>query len=84
VKGNGRENKVYICLFTCAVTGAVHIEVMLDLTEISFLQAFRRFVSRKLLPYTMISDNASIYQSATEEHKQLFKPVSLKESLYKV
>jgi len=63
VKGNGRENKVYICLFTCAVTRAVHIEVVLDLTEVSFLQAFERFVSHKSLPYTMVSDNVSTYVS---------------------
>ena len=66
MKGNGRENKVHICLFTCAVTRAVHIEVVLDVTEVSFLQAFRRFVSRKSSPYTIISDNASTYQSRAQ------------------
>jgi len=34
-------------------------------------------VSCKSLPYTMISDNASTYQSAAEELKQLFESVSL-------
>ena len=38
-------------------------------------------MSLKSLPYTMISDNASTYQSAVEELKQLFESVSLKESL---
>jgi len=81
VKGNGRENKVYICLFTCAVTRVVHLEVVLDLMKVLFLQAFRRFVSCKSLPFTMISDSASTYQSAAEELKQLFRSVLLKESL---
>ena len=81
MKGNGRENKVYICLFICAVTRAVHLEVVVDLTEASFLQAFRRFVSCKSLPCTMISDNASTYQSAAEELKKLFRSISLKEAL---
>ena len=53
-----------------AVTRAVHIEVVLDLAEVSFFQTFRRFVSRRSLPYTMISTNASTYQSAAEELKQ--------------
>ena len=75
------ENKVYICLFTCAVTRAVHLEVVTDLTEQSFIQAFRRFVSRKSLPHTMISDNASTYLAAADELKNLFQSTSLKETL---
>ena len=40
------ENKVYVCLFTCANTRAIHLEVVEDLREGTFLKAFRRFVSR--------------------------------------
>ena len=43
---NGQESKVLICLFTCASTPAVHLEVVPDHTEKSFLQAFMRFTSR--------------------------------------
>ena len=43
-RGEG-ETKVYICIFTCAVTRAVHIEVVRDLTVQTFLLAFRRFSS---------------------------------------
>jgi len=32
--------KVYVCLFTCASTRAIHLEVVTDLTETTFLQAF--------------------------------------------
>ena len=81
VRGIEGENKVYICLFTCAVTRAVHLEVVTDLTEQSFIQAFRRFVSRKSLPHTMISDNASTYLAAADELKNLFQSTSLKETL---
>lgn len=34
------ETKVYICLFTYAVTRAVHLEVVGDLTVETFLLAF--------------------------------------------
>ncbi|KRZ48084.1 hypothetical protein T02_14237 [Trichinella nativa] len=42
--------KVYICLFTCMVTRAVHIEIVVDMTTTSFLAAFRRFVARRGTP----------------------------------
>lgn len=67
------ENKVYICLFTCANTRAVHLEVVSDLSEETFLQAFRRFSSRKSLPRLMVSDNASTFMAAAEELKGLFE-----------
>ena len=38
-EGEG-ERKVYICLFTCATTRAVHLEVVLDMTVESFMLAF--------------------------------------------
>ena len=46
VRASGREVKVYVCLFTCAVTRAVHLEIVTDLSTETFLQAFRRFSSR--------------------------------------
>ena len=52
---NGEETKAYICLFTCAATRAVHLELIPDLCTETFLQAFRRFCSRKSLPKLMIS-----------------------------
>jgi transposase InsO family protein len=64
---------VYICLFTCASTRAVHLEVVTDLTVPTFIEAFRRFASRKSLPKVLISDNASTYQSAAEELLKLLK-----------
>ena len=76
----GFETKVYICLFTCATSRAIHLEVVTDLTEETFIQAFRRFASRKSMPRQVISDNASTYLSAAEELKQLFQSPSLKKA----
>ena len=72
--------KAYICLFTCAVTRAVHLIVVNDLSEKSFLQEFRQFASRRSLPFCMILDNASTYIASAETLNQLFQPPSLKES----
>jgi hypothetical protein len=68
---SGTECKVYICLFTCASTRAVHLEVVPDLTADSFMQAFRRFVSRKSLPYLMVSDNGTTFVAAANLLQQL-------------
>ncbi|XP_063435740.1 uncharacterized protein LOC134716663 [Mytilus trossulus] len=73
--------KVYICLFTCASTRAIHLEVVTNLSEETFLQAFRRFSSRKSLPKVVMSDNGSTFVSASEDIKQLCNSKKLKETL---
>ena len=40
-------SKAYICLFTCASTRAVHLELTRGMNVDSFLLAFRRFVGRR-------------------------------------
>ena len=73
--------EAYICLFTCATTRAIHLEVVTDLTTETFLLAFHRFTSRKGLPHTVISDNASTYLSAVEELTELFNSTNLTTTL---
>ena len=75
------ERKVYICLFTCAVSRAVHLEIITDLTVDSFLQAFRRFAERRSVPQLLISDNGSTFLAAAEELKTLFASTELSETL---
>ena len=83
VREKGRESKAYVCLFTCAVTRAVHLEIVTDLTVEEFLQAFRRFSSRKSLPRLMLSDNASTYLAAANELNILFCSPLLSDALSK-
>lgn len=68
---NGGTTKVYICLFTCATTRAIHLEVVQDLTEATFLQAFRRFCSRRSLPRLMVSDNGTTFHAAANQIRKL-------------
>lgn len=77
----GNESKAYICLFTCASTRAVHLEVVPNLSVESFLQAFRRSSSRKSVPSIMISDNATTYIAASNHIRRLFESISVKEAL---
>ena len=81
VRNRSEEEKAYICLFTCANTRAIHLEVVNDLTEDSFLQGFRRFVSCRSLPVTMISDNASTYLAAANEIEQLVNSATVQDVL---
>ena len=64
IKLAGEVIKVWVALFTCAVIRAVHLEIVLDLSTESFLNALRRFVSRRGIPMTIISDQAPTFKMA--------------------
>ncbi|XP_065896204.1 uncharacterized protein [Dysidea avara] len=81
VRSNHTEEKVYICLFTCATSRAIHLEIVTDLTVETFLLAFRRFASRRSLPQILVSDNASTYLAAADELQQLLQSERLTETL---
>lgn len=59
--------KTYICLLTCFVTRATHLEVVYDLTTEAFLAALRRFVSRRGIPLHIHSDNATNFVGASRQ-----------------
>ena len=59
--------KAYVCLFTCASTRAVHLELVDSLSAPSFLLAFRRFSSRRGLPSCLLSDNAKTFKGASKD-----------------
>ena len=56
--------KFYVCLFTCAVTRAVHLELTGSLSQADFLMALRRFAARRGLPSVLYSDNARTFIGA--------------------
>ena len=72
-KAVGSQSKVYICLFTCTSTRAVHLELTADLTSTAFLLAFRRFTSRRGLPAVVITDNAKTFKSASSDVKKIVR-----------
>ena len=72
VRGGKRNmSKVYIALFTCAVTRAVHLELVQDMSVDVFLRSFRRFVSRRGSPTMVVSDNAKTFKLAAKLLGQL-------------
>ncbi|GFW24068.1 integrase catalytic domain-containing protein [Trichonephila clavipes] len=48
VKDNQGTRKSYVSLFTCAVTRAVHLELVSDMSTKCFLLALRRFLARRV------------------------------------
>ena len=60
-----------MCLFTCASTTAVHLELVPNLNAEPFLLAFSRFVSRRGLPTTLLSDNAKTFKSASKKIRDI-------------
>ena len=72
-KGIGHKAyKGYIVVFVCLCTKAVHLEVVSNLTAISFIAAFRRFISRHGRCTEMLSDNATTFRGADWELRNLF------------
>lgn len=62
IRQNAERMKVWICLFTCFTTRAIHLEVVADMTAVSFLHALRRFFARRGRPSNIVSDNAPQFQ----------------------
>ncbi|GBM33304.1 hypothetical protein AVEN_274707-1, partial [Araneus ventricosus] len=62
----GALQKVYIVLFTCAVTRAVHLEVVSNMSVKSFIMSLRRFLARRGCVKVFYSDNAKTFRSSCE------------------
>ena len=54
---------VHIVLYTCAVTRAVHLDIVPDLSASAFLRSLKRFIGRRGVPNLMISDNATCFKN---------------------
>ena len=53
----GNKTKAYICIFICATTRTVLLEVVENLSPTSFIMCLRRLAASKGVPSIMLSDN---------------------------
>ncbi|XP_075559900.1 uncharacterized protein LOC142591457 [Dermacentor variabilis] len=74
-KDQGNNRKSYIVIFTCAVTRAIHLELVTDMSTSNFLMAFRRFISRRGVCRVIFSDNARTFQRASKDLKRLWTTI---------
>jgi len=63
-------SKVYLALFICFATKAVHLEMVGDLMTAAFIAAFNRFSSRRGCPTEIHSDNG---RNFVEVHNEMIK-----------
>ena len=66
-------NKVWICLFTCCVTRAVHLDVVTNLSTETFLRCLKRFTARRGMPRKFVSDNGKTFKATAKFIKAVFK-----------
>ncbi|XP_015433580.1 PREDICTED: uncharacterized protein LOC107189534 [Dufourea novaeangliae] len=58
--------KARICLFTCAIYRAVHLELVTSLSTSAFIEGLRRFVASRGRPSVMYSDNGTNFVGAVK------------------
>ncbi|XP_044594802.1 uncharacterized protein LOC123272167 [Cotesia glomerata] len=68
---NKNKIKIWISIFVCLATKAVHIEIVTDLTTEGFIGALRRFVARRGYCASIHSDNGTNFVEANNELKKL-------------
>lgn len=69
----GHHHKVFMALFICMSTKAVHLEVVTDLTTSAFIASLRRFFARRGKSSIMFSDNGTNFVGACKELGRLLK-----------
>lgn len=65
--------KGYIAVFICLATKCIHLEVASDQSSEKFLEAFKRFSSRRGVPRELRSDNGSNFVGCKNELARLWE-----------
>ncbi|GBM47547.1 hypothetical protein AVEN_90260-1 [Araneus ventricosus] len=68
-------HKMYIYIFVCFLSKAVHIEIVSDLTSKAFIATLKRFFGRRDKCAKLYSDNGKTFVGADQEIKGLLKLV---------
>ena len=66
---------MWVCLFTCLATRAVHLELLQDMFTEEFLNGFRRFISQRGSPLEVINDKALQFKAVSRTLELIWKQV---------
>ncbi|GBM81689.1 hypothetical protein AVEN_92818-1 [Araneus ventricosus] len=77
----GTYQKVYVVIFVCMATKAVHIDFVSDLTADAIIATLKRFFARRGKSSILFSDNATNFTGASAELKRLHKLVIRNETI---
>ena len=72
--------KVYVCVFCCHSSRAVHLELLMDRTTESFILAIKRMSNRRGMLKIIHSDNASEMVLAKNHIKALYEKLNTPET----
>ena len=81
VKTQSGSVKAYVVLFCCAVSRAIHLEIVYSLSELDLLYAIIRFSSRRSYPQILYSDNATNMVAAAKTLEQISRTDSVRNFL---
>ena len=70
VKRGRSSVKKWGCIFTCLAIRAVHIELVDTMDTDSFINALRRFISRRGQPERIVSDNGTNFKAGDKELRE--------------
>ncbi|XP_017796984.1 PREDICTED: uncharacterized protein LOC108578211 [Habropoda laboriosa] len=70
---NRNRIKIYVAIFVCFATKAVHLEVVGDMTTEAFIAALKRFISRRGLCRNIYSDNGTNFVGANNEMSEVYQ-----------
>ena len=80
-QGGNYSSEVYIALFSCCVTRAIHLELVCNLSAETFLRCLRRFAARGGVPSLIVSDNAKTFKAAEKALRKLYNQTRVKSGL---
>ena len=65
--------KRYIVVFSCMTYRAIHLEIVSDISQDTFLMAFDRFTARRGVPSICRTDNGTNFRAASKELIEIWK-----------
>ena len=80
-RSGASSSKVWICVFMCLVTRAVHLDIVCNLSTSTFLHCLKWFSARRGLLRQFLSDNGRTFKAAAKFLNAVFKDETVQEHL---